>query len=215
LNDAKFDQDLLNLLRAITEGESQSAVGKLERIRSDLVRLHAQNLVKINHSVMELLCAKHLIVKGYDVFVEHHLSDLLVCDLYGTKGDGRAIVEVETGFVPPEHALDPSGYLRARTVSKIARYSTFSDKFTLGTPPYSLLSIYSMFQRPPRYRSREEIDEVKRLCDKYYMNPPITAKEIAEARLHSIFLIDVDRLCVREVDPDAYADIVLNAAGLT
>ena len=45
--------------------------------------------------------------------------------LFGKKGDGTAIIEIETGFTPPEHALDTVDYYAARIVSKIARYSKY------------------------------------------------------------------------------------------
>ena len=57
-----------------------------------------RNLVKINHSAMELVCAKHLIRYGYKVDVEKQLTDILICDVYAEKGDGAAIVEIETGL---------------------------------------------------------------------------------------------------------------------
>ncbi len=37
----------------------------------------------------------------------------LRCDIMGTGGD-RVIVEVKTGFVPTDHALDPGSFCRAR-----------------------------------------------------------------------------------------------------
>ena len=48
------------------------------------------------------------------------MTDILVCDVFATKGDGEAIVEIETGFTPPEHALDPTSYYVARIASKIS-----------------------------------------------------------------------------------------------
>ena len=56
------------------------------------------------------------------------ISDILVCDLFGKKGEGTAIIEIETGFTPPEHALDTVDYYTARIVSKIARYSKYCGK---------------------------------------------------------------------------------------
>jgi hypothetical protein len=82
-----------------------------------------ENLVKINHSVMEILCAAKLLWDGYNVDVEHVLSDSLVCDVMGEKNGQTTMVEIETGYIPPEHALDPSTYTFARIISKIARYS--------------------------------------------------------------------------------------------
>jgi len=204
MSNEEFADDLDALLQRICSSQDTSLADRLARLKARLVELNRRNLVKINHSVMELLCAKPLILKGYDVEVEQAITDLLVGDLLGTKADGRMIVEVETGFVPPEHALDPTTYSRARVISKVARYSAFCDKFSLGVPPLSILPIPAFFEKPPRYRETNEIRDAKALCDRYYRNPPLELEEIRRARLHSIFLIDVDRAYVREVDVETY-----------
>ncbi|MEM2872566.1 MAG: hypothetical protein QXD82_00155 [Nitrososphaerales archaeon] len=204
----KFDEDINTLLRRISENEDIRVRSELEQVAHRLMELYRRNLVKINHSVMELLCSKHLILRGYYVDVEHQLSDILVCDLFGVRGEGKLIIEIETGYTSPEHALDPSTYNRARLASKIARYSAFSDKFGLGTLPTNILQIPEVFQKPPSYRRVDEILEVKTLCDKYYKNPPVSFDEIKNARLHAIYIIDLDRVLVREMDPEAYIDEV-------
>jgi len=209
MDNEKFGIDLDSLLSRLFPDRSDPAFGKLDAIKAKLVEMHKQNLVKINHSAMEVICAKHLILKGYEVDVEHSVGGTLVCDLFGVKGEGRAVVEIETGFVPPEHALDPTSYYSARVASKVARYSTFADKFSLGSPLYQVLPIPSLLLKPPRMREIEEIEEAKALCDRYYRNPPITLEEIAVARVHSIFLIDVDSGYVREFDPETYGESVL------
>jgi len=209
MDDEKFGIDLDSLLSRLVHDRSDPAFSKLDAIRVKLVEMHKQNLVKINHSAMEVICAKHLILKGYEVDVEHPVDGMLVCDLFGVKGDGRAVVEIETGFVPPEHALDPTSYYSARVAGKIARYSAFADKFSLGSPLYQVLPIPAVFLKPPRLRNLEEIEEAKRLCDRYYKNPPIALEEITVARVHSVFLIDVDSGYVREFDPETYREFVL------
>jgi hypothetical protein len=202
--DDKFAEDLDALMRRICPDQDGLLADKLAKVKSRLVELNRQNLVKINHSVMELLCAKPLILKGYDVEAECGITDLLVCDLLGRKGDGRAIVEIETGFIPPEHALDPGSYYEARVISKVARYSAYCEKFSLGTPPLSILPIPAFFEKPARLRDMGEINAAKALCDRYYRNPPIELAEIRQASLHSVFLIDVDRGHVRELDIETY-----------
>ncbi|MGD0689471.1 MAG: hypothetical protein ABSA50_06835 [Candidatus Bathyarchaeia archaeon] len=209
MGDEKFEIDLGNLLTRLIPDKNGSAFTKLDAIKAKLVRMHDQNLVKINHSAMEIICAKDLIMRGYDVDVEHRLEESLVCDLLGIKGDGRAIVEIETGFVPPEHALDPTAFCSAKIASKIARYSKFADKFTLASPLYQILPIPLTFLKPPRVREPEEVRETKRLCDRYYDNPPIPLNEITTGRLHSLSFIDVDAGTVREVDPETYAESLL------
>ena len=200
----KFEEDLEFLLSKLRHNMESEHREKLERLRHRLVQLHNENLVKINHSVMELVCAKHLVVKEYDVDVEHLLEDGLTCDLYATKGFGSLIVEVETGFIPPEHALDPSAYLEARIASKIVRYSNQTGKFALGVPPHYTIPIPQIVTAPPRKRTAEDLKTVKSLCDLYYQNPPVSLEEVKNARLHVVYVIDADNAVVKEVDPEAY-----------
>src|SRR4029453_16209889 len=109
----------------MTEGEFDEIIKRMDFVKFRLIDLYKKNIVKINHSAMELVCARHLIRYGYNVDVEKQLTNILVCDFHANKGDGEAIVEIETGFIPPEHALDPLSYYVARLASKIARYSKF------------------------------------------------------------------------------------------
>jgi hypothetical protein len=204
----RFTEDVNTLSSKLAAGESDEAVSRLEFVKYRLIELYKKNLVKINHSTMELVCAKHLIHYGYAVDVEKQLTNILVCDLFATKGDGETIVEIETGFIPPEHALDPLSYYSARIASKIARYSKFSNQFVLATPPVSILSIPRVFGRPPRYRQHDEIEQVKLLCDKYYRNPPVTLNEIQAARLHMIYIINIDDGKITEMDIESYFEAI-------
>jgi len=200
----KFEEDLTFLLSKLEKGVGEEIKEKLYSLKNKLLQLHEANVVKINHSVMELVCAKHLLLKGYDVDIEHLLDKTLTCDLYGVEGDGTLIVEIETGFVPPEHAIDPTTYSSARIASKITRYSSYSHKFALGIPPYYILQIPAVFTVPPREKTAEDLRAVKNLCDPYYKNPPVTIEEIRNARLHIVYLIDVDGTVVEEIDPETY-----------
>jgi integrase len=202
----RFTADVTNLSGKMTVGESDEIIKRMDFVKFRLIELYKRNIVKINHSAMELVCARHLIRYGYAVDVERQLNDILICDLYATKGEGEAIVEIETGFIPPEHALDPLSYYSARVASKIARYSKFANQFVLATPPVSVLPIPKIFRRPPRDRSREEIKKVKELCDRYYRNPPISFSEVLNSRLHIIHIINVDQGKVIEMDVDSYFD---------
>jgi len=200
----EFEEDLSFLLSKLEKDVGEEVREKLNDLKNKLLRLHEANVVKINHSVMELVCAKHLLLKGYEVDIEHQLGEVLTCDLYGVKGHGTLIVEIETGFVPPEHAIDPATYSSARIASKITRYSYYSHKFALGIPPYYILQIPTVFTVPPKERTEEDLKAVKNLCDLYYKNPPVTLEEIKNARLHVVYLINVDDTVVEEIDPEAY-----------
>lgn len=192
----------------MSAGEPEETVERMNFVKNRLIELYMRNLVKINHSAMELVCAKHLIRYGYKVDVEKQLTDILICDVYAEKGDGAAIVEIETGFIPPEHALDPLSYYVARIASKIARYSKHANQFVLATPPVSILPIPALFRRPPRDRRPSEIKKVKVLCDKYYKNPPVTEDEILNGRLHITYIINIDAGKVVEMDIDSYFEHV-------
>jgi hypothetical protein len=48
---------------------------KLNFVRDQLIEMYKKNLVKINHSVLELICAANLIANGYAVNVEKHVSE--------------------------------------------------------------------------------------------------------------------------------------------
>lgn len=204
----RFTADVNGLSEKMTSGEGVELIQRMNFVKNRLIELYKKNLVKINHSVMELVCAKHLIRYGYAVDVEKQLTDILVCDLYGTKGNGETVVEIETGFVPPDHALDPLSYYYARVASKIARYSRFANQFVLATTPVSILPIPEMYTRPPRDRTGQEIAKLKRVCDKYYRNPPLTEEEIVNGRIHMIYIIDIDQGNVMEMDVESYFESV-------
>ena len=203
-NRERFEQDLTALMSRLTLGVEKEAENKLNMLKDWLLNLQKENVVKINHSVMELVCAKHLILKGYEVQLEYPLNEVLTCDLYSVKGYGNLIVEIETGFIPPEHALFPLTYTSARLASKIIRYSSFAGKFALGMPPHYILPFPRALAKPPRKRTPREIGLIKKLCDRYYQNPPVTEEEIQNARIQEIYIIDVDQAKVQELDPEAY-----------
>lgn len=200
----EFDRDLTTLLSRLARDSTAEVQNKLNILRDRLLQLRKENVVKINHSVMELVCAKYLIKKGYEVQLEYPLSELLTCDLYSIKGLGNLIVEIETGFIPPESALAPLTYTSARLASKIIRYSSFAGKFALGVPPHYILPFPRAFAEPPRNRTEEEIAQIKRLVDAYYQKPPVTLEEIKNARIQEIYIIDVDHAAVQELDPETY-----------
>jgi len=177
-NVEEFRRDLLRVLeRTGATGESRE---RLVKLVDKLSELHERGMVKINHSVMELVVSWHLLRKGYDA------------------------IEVETGFTPPESSVDPLDYLKARIASKIARYGAYAEKFSLAVPPYYVPPVHPIFFKPPRERRSVEALELKRLLDRYYKRPPISLDELISARLHSVMIVDVDNARVEEVDPEAY-----------
>ncbi len=201
----EFERDLEVLAKKLCRGEEENVSKEIVRLKEHLKVLHSKNLVKINHSVMELVCAKYLVLAGYIVDLEKSLNGLS-CDIFASKGLGTMIIEVETGFVPPDHALDPSTYIRARIASKITRYSHFAEKFGLAVPPHYVMPIPKVLMEPPRNRSNEEITAIKALCDLYYSNPPVSLDEIKNSHIHAVYILDVDNGVVKETEPVTYIE---------
>ena len=206
----KFCDDVFKITDQLSERLTDEQIKKLSFVRGRLVELYQQNLVKINHSVLELICASELIANGYFVDVEKSVSKLLTCDLFGTKSDSNTIVEIETGFTPPEHALDTVDYYAARIVSKIARYSQYCGKFSLATPVVNVLPISKLFLLLPNARKKDDVTRLKKLCDRFYKNPRIKFEDIQNAHIHSIYLINTDKGFAKELDPEAYLQLTKN-----
>jgi len=205
LRDDKFARDLSELVARLSRDLPPDLKDELVALAEKLVWLHEEGRVKINHSAMELVCARDLLAMGYSVDVEHELNGL-VCDIYAELDGEGLVVEIETGFVPPEHALDPLTYCRARIASKIARYGCLADRFALGLPPHYVAIVPPAFLKEGALRSQGELEAVKRLCDYYYRNPPVSLEEVRAARLDWIIIIDVDSLSTTIMNPGAYVD---------
>ena len=203
----KFTEDVYTITEKLNADQSPEIKLKINFVRERLIELYQKNLVKINHSVLEIICASNLIAQGYTVDIEKHLSDILVCDVFATKGDGTFIMEIETGFTPPDHALDTIDYYIARIASKIARYSQYCSKFALATPVVGILPIPKLFLKPPSKRKKDEIQKIKDLADRFYKNPPIQLDDILNARLHSVYLINIDKCFAKQLDPYAYLEL--------
>jgi hypothetical protein len=209
----KFRNDVYDMTKNLSKNLKENDLPKLNYVRQQLIEMYQKNLVKINHSILELICASNLISNGYAVEVEKDVSDILVCDIYAKKGGGNTIIEIETGFTPPEHAMDTVDYYAARIMSKIARYSRHCSKFSLATPVMGILPIPKIFLLPPNARKKEDVNKIKELCDRYYKNPPINYDDILNAHLHSIYLINIDKGFAKEVDPHGYVDLTKNLLG--
>lgn len=210
----RFTADVTSLSERLISGCPSDHVQRLIYVKDRLISLYKRNIVKINHSVMELICANHLIKYGYHVDVEKQLTDSLVCDVFATKGDGQVIIEIETGFMPPEHALDPLSYYVSRIAGKISRYSKHASEFIMATPGVNLLPIPVIFSEPPRARALEDIKTLKSLCDLYYKSPPLEIQEILNARLHMIYVINVDEGRIIEADVESYFKMHVSSLSL-
>ncbi len=204
----EFQSDLELLFTRLSGKVTGEVMLALKPINDRLNLLADRHEVKINHSVMEIICASHLIARGYETEVEREMGESMKCDLSGKRrikdGNEKIVVEVETGFVPPEEALDPIAYRRTRITSKIARYSMFSDKFALTTPNYHILQIPEVLTLSPKDRDRGELSGLLKECIGYYKNPPISLMELMSCHLDAVYVIWIDDCRVVEMDPSEY-----------
>ena len=77
----RFKGDLYELARRACCDDSEGGRSNVFAIADILVNLYRKDLVKVNHSALELVCARALIKQGYEVKVEHRLDKILVCDV--------------------------------------------------------------------------------------------------------------------------------------
>ncbi len=234
----KFAHDMDALLEQLHPATDSEIMNQLVPIRDRLVELNRKRLVKINHSVMQVICAKHLIEQGYSVKVEHPLlGGQLMADLFAIRKKEPAIeydiesvlisehlglpkdmealvVEIETGYVPPKAALYPVKYRETRMAAKIARYCRYSHRFGMATPNYHVLQIPRILMLTSDQRNREKLERLKEKCDVFYQEPPILLESLVMSEVDSIYVINVDQVTLTEIPPEKYLDAILRAEGI-
>ncbi|HZA08048.1 MAG TPA: hypothetical protein VE619_10105, partial [Nitrososphaeraceae archaeon] len=57
----RFSADVNTLSNKMTLGESREIIERMNFVKQRLIELYKKNIVKINHSALELVCARHLI----------------------------------------------------------------------------------------------------------------------------------------------------------
>jgi len=208
---ADYQRDLKLLEEKLTSGMDATYAEKLHEIEQRLVDVRKKKKQSINHSAMILVVSKHLVIRRYKVEVEHDLGDGLVCDIYayrpaggqGTKPTKDFIMEIETGYVGPEYAIDPNKFLKARAARKIESYSQYSKKFFIGTPPHNIVYIPEMFLKPREKRTEAEIKYWNGLCAEYYKNPSLDFNN-SKGHIEGLYVINVDSGGVQSMDVNSY-----------
>jgi len=180
------------------------SAASLRWLGSKLKNLALRRAISSNHTVMELVVAAYLLSKGYSVDAEREVAPGLVCDLYATKDDKTLVVEVETGFVPPENSKDPIAYRFARELSKVARYSKHADIFAMAVPPFHILQLPPLIFLPSAERRLWNLEAFKRILDAYYARPPLELDDLLSAKLHYVYVVLVDTLELIELTAREY-----------
>jgi hypothetical protein len=172
-----------------------------------VIDLYLRQLLKSNHTMMELVLALNLIKENKEVEIEKEVNNLIV-DLIAYYENKKEIIEVETGFVPPEYSTDPITYRYAREISKIARYSKYADIFSLACPPFHLLQIPEIFALQPDERDEENMKNIKDVLDKYYKAPPIALDELRNAKINYLYIVYVDKISVKKLEFKEYLNFI-------
>jgi len=57
----KFSNDVYEMTKKLSKNLKENDISKLNYVRQQLIEMYQKNLVKINHSILELICASNLI----------------------------------------------------------------------------------------------------------------------------------------------------------
>ena len=63
----KFSNDVCKMTKKLSKNLKEKDISKLNDVCHQLIEMHRKNLVKINHSILELICSSTLISRGYFV----------------------------------------------------------------------------------------------------------------------------------------------------
>lgn len=176
------EKNLMNLCLELYAPESKKLVTSLLR-----KRIHEP------HAKMQLICSKYIRDSGYVVDVEKPVGKGLACDVYGTKGDEKVIIEVESGEGSSK-----------REASKAARYSKYADIFVLGIPYDRELKIPKELLKKPGSRDERELKRIREEICKKYKKPPVGLDDLLRCHVDFIYRINVRTMEVKEENPLDY-----------
>jgi hypothetical protein len=119
------------------------------------------------HAMLQFLVALDLHRRGFDVSVEEPVDGGFKADVYAEGPTGRVIVEIETGYVPPDRMYELEGFLEAKVAFKAVAYSFYTDLFVVATPSHMSLSIPEELLKPIESRSVEDVIAIRELALRY------------------------------------------------
>jgi len=119
------------------------------------------------HAMLQFLVALDLHRRGFDVSVEEPVDGGFKADVYAESPMGRVIVEVETGYVPPDRMYELEGFLEAKIAFKAVAYSAYTDLFIVATPSHMSLSIPGELLKPIESRDVRDVIAIRELALRY------------------------------------------------
>jgi len=103
----KFRDDIYSITERLAATQTEKNKSRLNFVRQRLIELYQKNLVKINHSVLEIICASNLIKYGYTVDVERSLC--IGCCSCETIAPTVFAVDKTTRMNPKSHVINKDG----------------------------------------------------------------------------------------------------------
>jgi hypothetical protein len=170
----------------------------LDDIVKKIIGLHKTGVLNINHSVLEIILAAHLLNQGFKVYAEVEVAGGIV-DIYAIKGIDISI-EVETGYVPPTNAISAEEFLMGRLALKTARYSNVGHEFYIAVPSFYIPPIPEPLLIPPEERKEDDIRKVMFLIRKYSKSPDVTLDDVKTSKINGIITINTKTLDVKVID---------------
>lgn len=119
------------------------------------------------HALLQFIIALDLYRRGFDVSVEEPVDGGLKADVYAESPEGRVIVEVETGYVPPDRIYSLEDFLRFKIAFKAIAYSAHADLFIVATPSHITLPIPHELLKPIEDRDPLDVAKIKSLAMGY------------------------------------------------
>ncbi len=119
------------------------------------------------HAILQFIVALDLYKRGFDVSVEEPVDGGFKADVYAECPTGRVIVEIETGYIPPDRIHGLEEFLDAKIAFKAIAYSIYADLFILATPSHIRLPIPQELLKPIELREAEDITIIRELALRY------------------------------------------------
>jgi hypothetical protein len=119
------------------------------------------------HAILQFIVALDLHRRGFDVSVEEPVDGVFKADVYAESPLGRVIVEVETGYVPPDRIHSLEEFLEAKMVFKAVAYSAYTDVFMIATPNHIKMPVPRELLIPVEDRDESDIMAIRELALRY------------------------------------------------
>lgn len=166
--------------------------------------------IPLTHLMAELLLYSHLISNGFDYVSIEETIGAVRCDVYARMGLEDTCIEIETHIVPVEHILEGVTYIRSRHVKKVIQILKEGIKrpafaYPVGTVPLVPLELLI----EPGKRSKDDVEKLIGMAKNFYGIDTDEAKYIENFVLEVVYVYDIERLRVRQIDKDLLKDLVM------